>query len=321
MDYGKLPGLKKPVSRLIQGTMMHGDDDAMQKALDEYFALGINTFDTAHVYQGGDNERRVGRWIKARNNRDEIVILAKGAHPMQGRKRVNPADITSDINDSLERFGVDHLDIYLLHRDDPDVPVGEIMDVLNDHLKAGRIGVIGGSNWTHQRIAEANAYAEANGLTPFVASSPNYSLAEQFQPPWDDCLTISGPQAVDARAWYQESQMALLTWSSLAGGFFTGRFTRENLEQMKGEYFDELVLKSYAYEANFQRLDRVNELRTKYDLSVPQMALAYVMNQPLNIFAIVGSKNGAELQANIDAMNLKLTPGELAYLDLRAEAV
>lgn len=321
MQFGEVPGVKKPVSRLVQGTVMINS-----KALDEGFALldavwelGCNTFDTAHVYGGGDNERTVGRWINERRVRDKVVILAKGAHPYDGRNRVTPTDITADITESLERFGTDYIDLYLLHRDDPSVEVGPIVDVLNEHLKAGRIHAFGGSNWRHRRIAEANEYAKANGLTGFVVSSPNFSLAEQVAEPWEDCLTVSGPANAEARAWYEREKTPLFTWSSLAGGFFSGRFTRDNLEEFDG-YQDKLCVTCYCVEQNFQRLDRVLELAAEKGVTVAQIALAWVMNQPLNIFALVGCATGAEFRQNLEALELKLTPTELAWLDLRAEA-
>src|SRR5207249_9101 len=143
--------------------------------------------------------------------------------------------------DSLARFKTDYIDLYLLHRDDPTVPVGPIIEVLNEHLKAGRIHAFGGSNWTYQRLQEANAYAAEHGLTPFVASSPNFSLADQIEPPWAGCISISGSQGTAARQWYVQQQMALFTWSSLAGGFFSGRFRRDNLQSFE-KYLDKLCV-------------------------------------------------------------------------------
>src|SRR5690606_27782491 len=126
-----------------------------------------------------------------------------------------PYDITADLFDSLARMQTDYIDIYLLHRDDPDVPVGPIVEILNEHHQAGRIHAFGGSNWSHERIREANEYAAAHGLTPFVASSPNFSLAEQIQEPWAGCLSIGGRKGAAARDWYRQNQIALFTWSSL----------------------------------------------------------------------------------------------------------
>jgi aryl-alcohol dehydrogenase-like predicted oxidoreductase len=321
MEYKTISGVDKPISRLVQGTVMIGSKDVEGafRLLDEVLALGCNAFDTAHGYGGGDNERTVGRWIRERGVRDKIVVIGKGAHHSQDRRRVTPYDITADLHDSLARFQFDFIDLYLLHRDDQNVPVGPIVEVLNEHHAAGKIGAFGGSNWTHQRIAEAHEYAEKHGLKPFFASSPNFSLAEQVQEPWENCITISGPQNVEARAWYQANQMPLFTWSSLAGGFFSGRFNRDNLNTFDN-YFDKLCVTSYCYEDNFKRLDRVKQLAAELNMTIPQIATAYVMNQPLNIFALIGSASGAEFKANMDALALKLDEKTLAWLDLRSES-
>jgi aryl-alcohol dehydrogenase-like predicted oxidoreductase len=315
--YGTLKGLDKPVSRLVQGTVMvsSADEAGSFRLLDEIFALGCTTFDTAHVYGNGDNERTVGRWLRSRGLHDRVVIIAKGAHHNEDRRRVTPFDISADLHDSLARFGVDTLDLYILHRDDPEVPVGPIIEVLNEHRRAGKIRAFGASNWTHERIGEANRYAAEHGLEPFAASSPNFSLAEQVREPWSGCVSISGPSGGAARAWYAEQRMPLFTWSSLAGGFFSGRFRRDNLESFTG-YLDKLCVSSYGYEDNFRRLERAKQLAAKKGVSLPQLALAYVMSQPLDIYALVGCQSAAEFGANIDASALELSEAERAWLEL-----
>ncbi len=322
MQYGHIPGIARPVSRLVQGSVMvtTHDLDGSFRLLDAVFALGCNTFDTAHVYGQGDNERAMGRWVHARGNREQVVIIGKGAHHNADRKRVTPFDITADLFDSLARFRFDYIDLYLLHRDDPSVPVGPIVETLNEHRAAGRIRAFGGSNWSHERIAEANAYAAAHGLTPFVASSPNFSLAEQYREPWEGCVSISGPQHAAARAWYAEHRMPLFTWSSLAGGFFSGRLRRDNLDTFE-EYLDRLAVHSYAGEENFRRLDRAQQLGDAKGLSIPQIALAYVMSQPLDIYALVGCRTPEEFAANVVAADTRLTPDECAWLDLRTDTL
>jgi aryl-alcohol dehydrogenase-like predicted oxidoreductase len=322
MEYGHVPGIDKPISRLVQGTVMVSSQKLDQSfaLLDEIFELGCTTFDTGHEYGRGDCERTVGRWVNERGVRDKVVIIGKGAHHNEDRQRVTPFDITADLYDSLARFKFDHIDLYLLHRDDPSVPVGLIVEVLNEHRAAGRIHAFGGSNWSHERIRAANEYAAAHGLVPFIASSPNFSLAEQFQAPWLNCISISGLAGQAAREWYQQTQMPLFTWSSLAGGFFSGRFTRDNLASFDS-YLDKLCVQSYCYEANFKRLDRAQQLAEEKGLSLPQIALAYVMSQPLNIFALVGCQTGAEFKANVEASQVKLTPAETAWLELKSDTV
>ena len=284
--------------------------------LDAVYAVGCNTFDAAHIYGGGASERVLGQWIEKRGIRKEVVILSKGAHHNGDRKRVTPFDISSDLHDSLARLRTDHIDLYVLHRDDAAVPVGPIVEALNEHHAAGRIGAFGGSNWQPERIQAANEYAAAHGLVPFALSSPNFSLAEQVNEPWAGCISLSGPQNAAARAWYAANQMPLFTWSSLARGFFSGKLTRQNFEELKPT-LDSSCVHAYCYEQNFQRLDRAEELAREKSKSVPQVALAYVLQQPLEIFALVGCETPEEFRVNTEALELKLTPAEMEWLDLR----
>ena len=194
MQYGHVPGVDKKISRIVQGTIQinTGDDAIGFAQMDAAWEAGINAFDTAHVYGGGANDKFFGRWIKARGVRDEVVVLAKGAHHNDVRRRVTPYDIAADLHDTLARMKVEYLDLYVLHRDDTEVPVEPIVDALNQFQREGKIGAFGGSNWTTARLAAANDYAAQSGQIPFAVSSPNFSLADQKKEPWEGCVTISG---------------------------------------------------------------------------------------------------------------------------------
>ncbi len=316
MKYGHVPGIDKPISRLVQGSMMVSsrDLDTSFALLDGIFELGCNTYDMAHVYGGGDVERTFGLWMRERGIRDELVLLTKGAHHNQDRNRVTPFDITADLHDSLARLQVDKVELYLLHRDDPGYPVGPIVEILNEHRAAGLIDAFGGSNWSYERIAEANAYANAHGLTPFTASSPQFSLAEMVEAPWAGCISISGPAEVAGRQAYAESGLALFTWSSLAGGFFSGRYRRDNLDTLT-EGQDRLVIRSYCSEANFDRLERAQQLADQKGLTLPQVALAYSQRHPLNLFSLVGCRTPEEFADNIVALETPLTEAEIVWLE------
>jgi aryl-alcohol dehydrogenase-like predicted oxidoreductase len=321
MKYGEVPGVGKPISRLVQGSIQIDmkNEEAAFTLLDAAFERGINSVDTAHIYGGGMHDRVIGKWINSRGIRDKVVVLAKGAHHSGDRKRVTPYDIGADLHDTLARMKTDYVDLYVLHRDDADYPVEAIVDALNQYAREGKIKAFGGSNWTAARLQAANEYAKQSGQIPFAVSSPNFSLADQVKEPWAGCTTISGPSYEAERKWYAETGMALFTWSSMAGGFMSGRITRENTEEYtEGLY--KLAVECYASEANFQRLDRAKEVAEQKGLTMPQIALAYVMNYPLNIFALVGSASPEELDANIAAVNTPLTEQELAYLDLRADS-
>jgi aryl-alcohol dehydrogenase-like predicted oxidoreductase len=319
MQFGEVDGVGKRVSRLVLGTIVldPASPEETFGLLDAAFELGYNAFDTAHVY-GAERERAFGRWVAERKVRDRVVILGKGAHPGKGGGRLAPEHVRSDLQESLERMGTDYVDIYLLHRDDPSVPVGPVVEALNELHEAGLIGAFGGSNWTWERIREANQYSDAHGLRPFSASSPNFSLAEQIGEAWGGCIGIGGPSKAGARAWYRRTGMPVFAWSSLARGFLSGRLTSENYDEIK-ETLDGACVRGFCYEPNFRRLDRAHELAAEKGVSVPRIALAFILNQGLNVFPLVGCRNRRELADDLGAFGLELTPEEAAWLDLQSE--
>ncbi len=319
MEYGHVPGVDKPFSRLVQGSVMFarrdlGDSLAL---LDAVYAQGCTAVDTARHY-GGNSELAVGRWLRERGLRDEVAIIGKGAHHSPERKRVTAEDIAVDLEESLRQLDLETIDLYLLHRDDPDVPVGPIVEALNEHHRAGKIRAFGGSNWTTERIAEANAYARDRGLVPFTASSPQFSLAEQAEAPWPGCISISGPAGEAAREWYRREAMPLFCWSSLAGGFLSGHYDRASLASAS-DPVSERTRRTYGTDANFARLDRAAALAAERGLTIPQIALAYVLAQPLDLYALVGSESREEFAANVAASAIHLSPEDLEWLDLRRE--
>ena len=317
MKYGKIDSIDKPISRVVQGAIMckTSEQDYVNELLDACLAHGINTFDTAHGYGQGECERSVGAWMESRGVRDEVVIIGKGAHPNQDRpNRVTPFDISADIADSIARLKTDYIDLYLLHRDDVTVPVGPIIERLNEHKSAGDIRAFGGSNWSAKRAAEANTYAAKHGLEPFKASSPNFSLAEQAKAPWTGCITISGAAYAADRAWYAEQQLPLFTWSSLAGGFFSGRFRPDNLDTFDN-YFDKLCVDVYCFGDNWGRLRRAQEMADSKGVSLANVALSYVLSQPLDIYALMASWQPSEVADNAKVVELTLSAEEIAWLE------
>ncbi|MBE0690752.1 MAG: aldo/keto reductase, partial [Anaerolineae bacterium] len=136
--------------------------------------------------------------------------------------------------------------------------------------------------------------------------------------PWPGCISIAGESGAAARAWYVEQSLAIFAWSSLAGGFLSGRFTPDNLDTFTGE--DDLrAIRAYGSDANFRRLARAQELAAEKQVTLAQIAVAYVLNQPLDIYALIAPVNRQEVGQNIAAADLSLTPAELAWLDLRAD--
>ncbi len=321
MKYATLPGLGKPVARLLQGTVMltaESRDDNF-RLLDACLENGFNSFDTAHGYGGGACERELGAWIAARGIRDQAVILTKGAHPYEGEPdRVKPHCIRQDLEESLERLQTDYVELYLLHRDSRDTPVGEIVDVLYEYQQKGHIGVYGGSNWLGDRVAAANDYAAANGKSPFTVSSPQFSVAEMVKPPWAGCISVSGQQGEADRRFYDDNKISLFTWSSLAGGFMTGKFTRANLDDFDN-YWDTNPIGAYAYEGNFERLDRVLELASDKGASPAQISVAYVLSNNARYHAIIANWEEEQILENASAAEIQLSADEIAWLELKTE--
>lgn len=342
MKMKKLDFLNREVSPIIMGTMplFSGDLREHFDHLDMATEMGVNFIDTAIGYGGA--EISIGKWMTARHNRQDIVLITKGCHPGPDGKRVNPKDLFEDLSRSLERLETDYIDIYLLHRDDLDKPVGEIVEALNSHKEKGLIKSFGVSNWTHERISEANEYARAHGLSGFTASSPQYSLAEEYAEPWaPGTVTIAGPQNSAARNWYTQNQMPVFAYSSLARGFFSGTITRERWLSEKdhlmspgvlfsgqatkdqltgrGETMDPIMANAYCGESNFKRLDRVRQLAQDKHVTVAQIALAFISNSPMNIFPVSGVANRNELQSTLGAVNIKLTQQEHDWLDLLSD--
>jgi 1-deoxyxylulose-5-phosphate synthase len=312
MKYATIEGLERPASRLVLGSMIISPQrqDLTDELLEAFLARGGNLIDSANVYRGGGSERAIGDWLRRKGRRDDVMILTKGAHHApDGRKRVHPAEIGFDLGQSLERLGTPYVDLYLLHRDDPAVPVGDVVAALDHHLRLGRIRAYGGSNWSHQRLQEANEVARARGLTPFAASSPNLSLAVPKEPMWPGCVSVAGD--APALAWYEREGFPLLSWSSQGGGFFSGRFRPDAPD-------DPDMVRVYYSDANWERFRRAERLAAELDKTPIQIALAWVLSQPgLKTFALIGPRTREELESSLDAAELELTPEQLAWLNLQ----
>ncbi len=322
MEYRNVPYVNRAASRLILGTaspsFTSGGDN--NRLLDTAVDMGINVIDTARNY--GNAERSIGNWLRESKRRDRVIILSKCAHPnLLGRKRVTEKDIRKDFEKSSRFLGTDYIDIYLLHRDDPAVDVSIPVEVLNAMHKEGKIGAFGASNWTYQRIAEANRYAEAHGLIPFSVSSPHFSLARQQQDPWGGgCVSITGEENAPARKWYTENQMPVIAYSSLGRGILSGKVKSSDVHQAE-TVLDAVAMKGYGCSDNFLRLARCEELAARKNCTVAQIAMAWVYCQKMNTFAVATMSGAARIQENIAALSIRLTAEESAYLNLEREGV
>lgn len=323
MRYGSISGLDKQVSRLVMGSMVFGMEpeklENTGKLLDRFVELGGTTIDTARVYAKGSSERAFGEWLKQSGRRDQIVVIGKGAHhdSLTFERRVTPAAIHEDIQTSLHEMQLDSIDIYILHKDDPDAAVGPVVEALNEEVRDGRIKVFGGSSWTHQRIAEANAYAQEHGLQPFGVSSPNLALAVPNEPMWAGCVSIAGDE--EAQAWYAQTRLPIFAWSSQARGFFSGRYSPELTEGATQDAQN--VIRTYYSENNWERYRRADELAKEKGCNLRQIALAWVLHQPLEVYALIGPAAVSELDDSLGALDVTLTPDEVAWLNLEGERV
>jgi len=327
MIYKELPYVANPVSRIVFGCavepMLQGKD--IFETLDMAYDAGINTFDTAANY--GLSEVSLGNWLTSRKLHDKTVIISKCCHPEQkynnGADRVTPEAIEQDFLQSVERLGTEHIDIYFLHRDDLKVDVGPIIEALNKLHSQGKIGAFGGSNWTVSRIRQANDYAKNHNLVPFTVSSPNFGLADQIGDPWEmggGCVTISGPNNEADRDWYSKNKMPVFAYSSLGHGLFTGRI-KSFQEELAAEFLDPAAVKGYCCHENFERLARVEILADKLGYSVPQIAIAWMLHQPMEVFSLVSSMNEVNIRKNIDALDIKLSQKECDWLDLKTKVI
>ena len=308
-----IKGVEKPAHRMFFGTaipvMLEGGDAnaLISTAVD----AGFNAIDTARGYARA--EESVARWLKAApGNRDRIVLLTKCCDMFGDRtqKVVTAERIRKEIDESLKILGTDHVDVFLLHRDDPTHPVSEYIETLEALRKEGKCLAYGGSNWRHERIAEANAYAVAHGCQGMTISSPHYGLAEQVQDPYGgDCVTVTGAAEAAARAWYRETQMPLLAYSSLGRGFFSGRFASSDAEGAK-KSLDEFARRGYLCDANLRRLACAEDIAAAHGVAVATVAMAYLLTDPMNTLAVAGMSSTKRILENRRAFDFEFAPGE-----------
>jgi 1-deoxyxylulose-5-phosphate synthase len=323
MRYIKIDQIEKSVSVIGLGAGTPAFTPASYSsaaALHERFlAAGGNCVDTAHIYGFGDSEKTLGSWLKESGRRNEIVLISKGCHPGVNREdvmgspwvdRVSPEALEADLSESLERLGVDTIDLYLLHRDDESKPVGPLIEALNKEQARGRIGAFGASNWHVERIVEANQYAAQHELHGFVISSPNLSLPHPKKMMFPG--TLFANEAM--RAWHHAHQFPLLSWSSLGAGFMSGRFKPEDTS-------DDSVVQVYYSDENFERLQRAQKLAASKNVTVAQIAVAYVLQQAFPVIALVGPTKVSNLNDALGVLDIKLTPQELDYLDLKSKTL
>lgn len=295
MTNGTLPVMAHPIGRCVLGTSGIRDESGYS-ILDHFMAAGGTCIDTARAYGGGVSEQAVGGWI-AKNNPSDLVVIGKGAHPPDCR----PDAVKADLAESLNRLGLQKIDIYLLHRDDPQVPVGEWVDALEEERAAGRISTYGGSNWSRQRMDEANVYADTNGRPRMAALSNHFSLAEPVEMLHPGCAGTS----IEDQRWLTETGIVLIPWSSQARGFFS---------DVNRDLLDPNLWRCWDTPENRARRDRARLLAADRGVAAINIALAFVLSQPFVTMPIIGPRDTGELAIALAGADITLDEAERQWL-------
>jgi aryl-alcohol dehydrogenase-like predicted oxidoreductase len=277
-------------ARLVFGTLDLPDTSLAPRLLDRFHAGGGRALDVANVYRDGEAARAAGKWLRGRASADGVVVYAKGCHP----PHCSPDLVGAEVDKACELLGLQQLDVFLLHRDDPSLPVAEFADALLEQVDAGRIGGFGVSNWTVSRLRELSAYLDRIGARQPMAFSNHFSLAEMVTAPWEGCLAMSRGE-LDELA---DLGVKVLAWSSLATGFFGGRDTPH-----------------WDSPANRARRERAAELGERLGSSPSAVALAYVLHQPSHVLPVVRTGSEVHLEEMLAAAELRLGDEELVWLE------
>jgi aryl-alcohol dehydrogenase-like predicted oxidoreductase len=304
MQYGTVPHFAKPISKVVLGIMPLPTDDHPRafEIMDLYREMGGNAIDNAKIY-GPGRASLMRAYYEARGE-DALIRIDKGCHhgsQDDAGRRVTREAMAEDIRANLEGQGVSYSDFFVLHRDDPRVPVGDVVQWLNEHKEAGRIRAFGGSNWHHTRIEQANEFAEKHGMQGFSLSSPNLSLATVNEPMWWEAYTVDR----EGRDWYERTGFPLFAWSSVSGWFADA--TGPNITRV------------YENQENRERRERARALGAKKGLTTYQIALAWTLNQPMNVWALVGPDTAEQMRMNMETVEVKLEPEELRFLERGTE--
>ena len=319
MKYDKIDGLDKKISKLIMGNDNQSYFDEAAKLWDYWMDVGGNAFDTAYIYGSGSMEKLLGEWHRKRNNLEELVIVAKGAHT----PNCDPESISKQLTESLDRLQTETADIYIMHRDNTEIPVDEFMDVLNEEKNKGRIKIFGGSNWTLDRFKEANNWADTHNKSKFSILNNNLALAKMVKPLWDGCISSNDDEILK---YLEETKTAHLSWSSQARGYFLSEEIVKNIEdkitqdesswRQLGEHSSG-PLSCYDSEDNRERKRRASELAKENETEVQNIAGAWPINLQFPSFALIGPRVVDELTSNLKNLDIELTEEQVAWLNLK----
>jgi aryl-alcohol dehydrogenase-like predicted oxidoreductase len=314
MEYVNLGSTGLRVSRVCLGMMSFGNDSERAWVLDEDAAEpivraavdgGITFFDTADTYSGGASEVATGRLLGKLLTREEVVVATKLFMPMTPGENgggLSRKHILAAIDASLERLGMDYVDLYQIHRWDPRTPIEETMQALHDVVRAGKARYIGASSMFAWQFAKAQNVATANGWTRFVSMQPHYNLVYREE----EREMI--PQCID-------QGVGVIPWSPLARGVLAGNRTREGARKTTRSDSDPFTDYLYSQPTDFDVVERVAELAKERGVPSAQVALAWLLHKPGVTAPIVGATKLGHLQDALAAEQLALSDEELARLE------
>ncbi|MDF9842820.1 MULTISPECIES: aldo/keto reductase [unclassified Paenibacillus] len=314
MEYVKLGRSGLEVSKLSLGTMSFGvpergntpwslNEEQSRPIIKKAQELGINFFSTANMYSDGTSEEILGRALKDFARRDEVVIATKVFVPM--RKGPNAMGLSrkaimAEIDNSLKRLGTDYIDLYQIHRWDPNTPIEETMEALHDLVKAGKVRYIGASSMLAWQFAKAQHVAERNGWTRFVSMENRLNLL--YREEEREMLPLCKDEGV-----------GITPYLPLAAG----RLTRDWNEQTSRSEIDQVAkaLFSRTEEADRKVVERVAEVAANRGLPRAQIALAWLLQKEEVTAPIIGSTKISHLEDAVSALSVKLTPEEISSLE------
>ena len=312
MDYVSLGRTGLKVSKLCLGTMTYGDpawrswvltEDAGRPFIKRALEYGINFFDTADVYSNGVSEEILGRAVRDFATRDNVVIATKVFFPMStapNDRGLSRKHIMSAIDASLRRLGTDYVDLYQIHRWDPDTPIEETLLALHDVVRAGKARYIGASSMWAWQFATALQLAGRNGWTRFVSMQNHYNLV--YREEEREMLPLCEAEGI-----------GVIPWSPLARGFLAGN--RRDKADTERARTDDIAHRLYYAESDFRIVDQVAALAREGGVSPAQVALAWVLNRPGITAPIVGASKMEQLDQAVAALDITLSAEDLRRLE------
>ncbi len=314
MDYVRLGQTGLKVSRLCLGCMTYGSSKWRPWVLDEEAALpffkaaieaGINFFDTADVYSQGESERVTGKALKEYAKRHEVVLATKVNGPMGGdpnNRGLSRKHILDGIDRSLMRLGVDYVDLYQIHRFDPETPVEETLEALSDVVRAGKARYIGASSMYAWQFMNMLAVSRAHGWTPFVSMQPQYNLV--YREEEREMLPLC-----------REMGIGVIPWSPLARGFLAGGREKPGDGNTERARTDEFAPRLYYREPDHAVVEAVSEVAQARGVPNMQVALAWVLSKSVVTAPIIGASKAHHIADAVAALDLKLTDEEVAAVE------